>query len=323
MAVLGLPSPRIRDRIGKPSSGALALKEEDIIGQGSYATVFRLNYKGTTCTAKKLHAIFYRGEEQATIRKFKDECELLGALRHPNIVRFVETVTEEGSGRPVMLTEWLPTDLEHAMDQHGHDASIPLSVKLSLLQDVSYGLLYLHSMKPDPIVHRDLTASNVLVTRDLRAKIADLGVSKVLDISPQKMAAMTKCPGTLAYMPPEALTDKPEYGTPLDIFSFGHLSLFLVNQEFPYTLTDTGVTWKKGTVQYRKREKAFSKMGNKHCLKELSVRCLCDFPKERPTAVQLSEELYSLCSAHPKRFPEVVSVCCRLYKHWGVSEPYM
>ena len=226
------------------------LKEEDVIGQGTYATVYRIEHLGRLCTAKKIHRTLLQQDSKKSpvVKRFRDECALLSRLRHPNIVHFLGVIEE--AKQLVLVAEWLPVDLRHAIDQY---LEFPLSVKLSLLQDVSYGLLYLHSMKPDPIVHRDLTASNVLVTRDLRAKIADLGMSRAIDMSPQKLASMTKCPGAMAYMPPEALAQKPVYGPALDVFSFGHLSLLLVNQVFPNVdeVTFSESHRAKGIVQVR------------------------------------------------------------------------
>ena len=96
----------------------------------------------------------------------------------------------------------------------------------SILLDVLYGLLHLHSQTP-PIIHRDLTAANILVTCDMKAKIADLGISKILsELNPLLASAQSALPGTLGYMPPEALVEEPQYGTKLDVFSFGVVSLY-------------------------------------------------------------------------------------------------
>ena len=86
-------------------------------------------------------------------------------------------------------------------------------------------------------------------------------------MSPQKLASMTKCPGAMAYMPPEALAQKPVYGPALDIFSFGHLSLFLVNQVFPNVdeVTFSENHRAKGIVQVRGShlEKSIEKGGRR------------------------------------------------------------
>ena len=102
-------------------------------------------------------------------------------------------------------------------------------MKLSVLHDVTKGLVFLHALNP-VIVHRDLTARNVLLDAAMKAKIADLGNSRITNLCPGKLAGtMTKgIPGTLVYMPPEGSTE--HYGPPLDMFPFGHLCLFTATQ---------------------------------------------------------------------------------------------
>ena len=90
------------------------------------------------------------------------------------------------------------------------------------------GLLYLHKRNP-PVIHRDLTSKNVLLTSSLMAKITDMGNSCI--IKPGLVVkTLTEYPGTLLYMPPEAQDDAHRYGPSLDIFSFGHLALFTITQ---------------------------------------------------------------------------------------------
>jgi len=99
-----------------------------------------------------------------------------------------------------------------------------MSVKLSMLLDVSRGLWYLHSHNP-PIIHRDLSPNNILLTSQFVAKISDLGVAKVIRADSKK--TKTRAPGTVG---PEALAEIPEYGPPLDVFSYGGVILHVVNQ---------------------------------------------------------------------------------------------
>ena len=105
--------------------------------------------------------------------------------------------------------------------------SIPLILKRSMLENVARGLLYLHKHNPR-IIHRDLTAKNVLLTDSFTAKITDFGNSRIVNLQPGYLARTLSClPGTLVYMPPEALQASSRYGPSLDIFSFGHLALFV------------------------------------------------------------------------------------------------
>ena len=106
---------------------------------------------------------------------------------------------------------------------------LPLEFKISILKDVASGVSHLHSQN---IIHGDLSDGNVLLTPALQAKIADFGVSRVFQSMNVHNAAssMTSAPGTLGFMPPEAHAPNPVYGTKLDCFSFGHLTLFLLNE---------------------------------------------------------------------------------------------
>ena len=80
----------------------------------------------------------------------------------------------------------------------------------------------------------------------LVAKITDFGNSRIVNIQPGQLArTLSRNPGTLVYMPPEALTTAARYGPSLDIFSFGHLGLFVGLQVSPTTLNcvEVGMPW--------------------------------------------------------------------------------
>ena len=77
---------------------------------------------------------------------------------------------------PVMVMEKMQHSLRGLVENYDN---IPLNVKLSILDEVCLGLRYLHSRNP-PIVHRDLTPNNILLSYRLEAKITDLGVAKVM-----------------------------------------------------------------------------------------------------------------------------------------------
>ena len=148
-------------------------------------------------------------------------------MRHPHIVQFLGLCFLEGSPLPVLVMERLDSSLDDLLEGA---PGLPLTLKRSLLADVARGLLYLHTRNP-PVVHRDLSARNVLLTSSLVAKISDLGNSRIVNLQPGQLArTLTHLPGTMVYMPPEAFEEGSQYGPQLDIFSFGHLTLFTLTQ---------------------------------------------------------------------------------------------
>ena len=148
-------------------------------------------------------------------------------LRHPNITLFLGVCFLPDCQLPVLLMERLDGSLDSVLETV---PNIPLVLKRSLLEDIARGLLYLHKHSPQ-IVHRDLTAKNVLVTSSFVAKITDFGNSRIVNLQPDQLArTYSQLPGTLVYMPPEAFSASSRYGPSLDVFSFGHLALFTLTQ---------------------------------------------------------------------------------------------
>ena len=175
--------------------------------------------------------------------------------------------------------------------------NISIKSKISILHDISQGLSFLHSRA---IVHRDLSPNNILLSRDSVAKISDLGVAKVVKAdSKRTQAKLTKAPGTIHFMPPEALTDNPVYSTSLDIFSYGGLVLHVVNQEWPEP-TDvikygSGMKPVKVLTEIERRQGYLDMMtADAEVLKSLAVCCLHNDPTKRPTTANVLKMLNEL-----------------------------
>ena len=270
------------------------------IGRGAFGAVYEVKMNGLPCIAKGLHDILLgRGgnlpvreaDKEAIRAKFRDECALLGNLKHPNIVQFLGVHRSKDNDEWLVM-EYLHMDLAKCLEMY---PDIPLPLKLSILRDVSYGLLHLHSQAP-PIIHRDLTAPNILLTQGMSAKIADLGVSKIFDIRQVQRSAHTTAPGTWTYMPPEALSPDPKYDAKLDMFSYGVLTLYVANQEFPTVYEPLQMVCKE--IQIYKRKHWVDKMGVAHPLHDVVMSCLMDHPDHRPTSKELNDIITKLCTQH-------------------------
>ena len=282
----------------------ITLTDERNIGDGSYATVVPLSFRGLKCAGKKLHTIFFENaspqEKEHMIDRFQEECQLLGRLKHPNIVQFLGVRFEDGSDLPVLVMEFLHCTLSECVDRYG---VLPEQVGTGILDDVATGLCYLHGHRP-PIVHRDLSANNVLLSSNMTAKISDLGVAKILNLTPARMSQMTKCPGTLSYMPPEALRERPSYDAKLDCFSVGVMILHVLCGRWPYPSEPTRVHPRKrnkviGLTEAERREEYFQQVRGNHSLVELIRGCLDNDPPQRPDAVRILGRLRQVISQSP------------------------
>ena len=192
---------------------------------------------GLVCAGKTIHVALLDGENigaENIAQKYVQECQLMASLRHPNVTLFLGLCFLPPAALPVLVMEKLEGSLDDLLETA---PNIPLALKRSILEDVARGLLYLHQRDP-PIIHRDLTAKNVLLTSSFTAKITDLGNSRIVNLQPGQLAqTLSRIPGTQAYMPPEALSVTSRYGPSLDIFSFGHLGLFAVLQVTQYLIS--------------------------------------------------------------------------------------
>jgi len=189
---------------------------------------------------------------------------------------------------PVIVMEKMKYSLRQLMETRMHN-NIPLHVKLSILDEVCLGLRYLHTRNP-PIIHRDLTPNNILLSCFLEAKITDLGVAQVLYTTSR---SMTKAPGTKDFMSPESLADHPVYGLPLDVFSYGGVVLFVTTELWPEPTSlvqfDPETGNKTALTEVQRRQQYLDKItGYSANLKPLVISCLSDIPKKRPLVKDVS-----------------------------------
>ena len=224
------------------------------------------------------------------------ECQQCAKLRHPNIVQFLGVYCKPGSTIPILVMERMDESLRLLLE---NCLNIPMTIKLSILFDISLGLRCLHSNK---IVHRDLSSNNILLTTQLRAKISDLGVAKVLRNDSKK--SLTKIPGTADFMPPEAQLDMSIYDTSLDVFSYGGVMLHTATQLRPTPSAvkqyDPKTRKVRGFTEVERRQSYIDQMtGNAKELVPLAVECLDDDPEVRPTMTDVSERMKKLKDRSP------------------------
>ena len=283
-----------------------------VLGVGSFGCVEEVSMNGAPCAGKKFHDVLLHPQTQNKmflVKKLADECRLMSELKHPNIVQFFGLCFFDNSEYPVIVMEKLDSSLDAMLASH---SSVPMVLKSMLMQDIAKGLNYLHTQIP-PIIHRDITARNILLTPSMMAKIGDLGSARIIR-SHGIASVLSRTPGTLVYMPPEANHPTPQYDTALDMFSFGHLSLFIVLQEFPanllpYTYPDPNNPERlaaRTEVERRKNyiDQCIEKLGNKSLIIYILRCCLSDAPQKRPSAAQVLDMLMEKKSTEEQVYGE-------------------
>ena len=258
---------------------------------GAYGKVIEMDCDDIPCVGKVLHSVFFDfGTDPSgikyTLEKFFKEIETLSKMDHNNIVRFMGITNCQDSPLPVLVMEKLECNLTEFLSIHDK-GSITEDIALNILLGVAKGLLYLHDVMK--VAHRDLSSNNVLLAADLSAKIADLGSARVLD-RPGGWNPSTKLsvqPGTLDFMPPEALEVPPKYTVSVDVFSFGCVIVHLDTHIWP---SPTPLRKGEDISEIERRLEYISEMVSPYLI-SMAQKCLQESAMERPSSTVLVELL--------------------------------
>ncbi|XP_065912308.1 serine/threonine-protein kinase PLK4-like isoform X2 [Dysidea avara] len=279
------------------------------IGRGSYGVVKEVCVHGTTCAAKDIHKILIEcGNLEVLRKKFYEECVNCSKLVHPNIVQFLGIhYPSEDVKLPWLVMEKMNCSLFQFLEKH-QQKEVSLSVKFSLLLDVSHGLQYLHAHN---VVHRDLSSNNILLTKFLTAKISDLGVAKF--ITADDKMSQTANPGTRVFMPPEAVSSSPHYGKPVDVFSLGCVMIHTLTHMYPVpadqVITDSITQEMKALSEVQRRENYFVAIPSSAVsCRPLIQKCLNNTPGTRPPVSEICTELAGSLATNCSSATEVHSM---------------
>lgn len=165
----------------------VALEELDglsaitFLAEGASGSVFKARWLGIDVAMKLIklpnagtNADLYQTIIHNAEQAFLEEASICARLRHPNITLFIRAGRYEG--KLGILTEFCQRgSLKDVLKKHN---PLAWKRKVSLALHVAKGLTYLHARNLT-YIHRDLKASNILVTDTWQAKLADFGISKV------------------------------------------------------------------------------------------------------------------------------------------------
>lgn len=252
------------------------IEVSESLGRGSYGEVFRGTYDGRAVAVKKL---FFKKMDVQMIALLRREVSIYSAIHHENLVDFLGVCVSP----PQLVLELVD----------GHSLKIILSDKeLSkrlnhtfnegVLRDTLRALAFLHSQSP-PIIHRDLSPSNILVSGHLpyQAKLCDFGLARVKNAN-QTMTTV----GTSGYQAPEIFVDG-RYSEKVDLFSLGSImfELYANRQAFP------GNNPIKVSKKIRAEARPDIPPNVPQQMSNLIMSCWAADPDKRPSASELLESL--------------------------------
>lgn len=299
------------------------------IGQGGFGTVYKGRLEDGTFVAVK------RAKKNAYDKhvgvEFRSEIQMLARVEHLNLVRCHGYLEHEDE--KIVVVEYVPngTLREHLDCLNGN--ILDLAARLDIAIDVAHAVTYLHMYTDHPIIHRDIKSSNILLTENLRAKVADFGFARLAaDSDSGATHVSTQVKGTAGYLDPEylrtyQLTEKS------DVYSFGVLLVELVTGRRPieskrelkeritprwamkkFAEGDAMLTLDPMLARNPATNLAIEK------ILELSLQCLAPTRQGRPSMKSCAEMLWSIRKDYRElTTPDLHSLSTRSHSQRSVS----
>ncbi|XP_044428249.1 leucine-rich repeat receptor-like kinase protein CLV1B [Triticum aestivum] len=209
------------------------LIDTNLVGSGGSGKVYKIclgNKNGGVIAVKKIWSSSGELEHDVLEKQFQAEIEILGSIRHANIVKLLGFISSYESKLLIYeymehgsLYEWL-----HQKDDPTSTTRRLLNwpIRMSIAIDAARGLCYMHHSCSPAIAHRDVKSSNILLGPQFKAKIADFGLARSLLKAgePESVSAVV---GSFGYIAPEFGSSR-KMNEKVDVYSFGVVLLELV-----------------------------------------------------------------------------------------------
>ncbi|CAN6555555.1 unnamed protein product [Malus baccata var. baccata] len=192
------------------------------IGKGGSGSVYKAKLpSGNTVAVKKLHQKL--DSEETLQKEFHNEISALINIRHRNIVKLCGFCSN--SQHSFLVYEYLEKgSLASILSKEDEAQELDWSRRVRIVKGVAHALSYLHHDCVPPIVHRDLSSSNILLDYDYEPCVSDFGTAKLLNPDSSNWSSLA---GTYGYVAPE-LAYTRKVTEKCDVYSFGVLALEVI-----------------------------------------------------------------------------------------------
>ncbi|EOA20750.1 hypothetical protein CARUB_v10001078mg [Capsella rubella] len=273
------------------------------IGQGGFGTVYKVKLRdGTTVAVKRAKKSMHDDRQGA---EFKSEIQTLAQVTHLSLVKYYGFVVQDDE--KLLIVEYVAngTLRDHLDCKDGK--VLDMATRLDIATDVAHAITYLHMYTQPPIIHRDIKSSNILLTENFRAKVADFGFARLApDTESGATHVSTQVKGTAGYLDPEYLTTY-QLTEKSDVYSFGVLLVEILTGRRPIELSRgqkerITIRWaiKKFTggdsisVLDPKLEQSPANNLALEKVLEMAFQCLAPHRRSRPSMKKCSEILWGI-----------------------------
>ena len=209
----------------------------EVLGVGGMAEVYLARQRAVVGSEKMVvlkRILPHLAHDSQFIEMFLQEARLAARIRHPNVVQIFDVGQAQRSYYMAMeyVQGW---DLSRLLQfAYKLRRPFPLHLAARICAEVGSALEAAHGAldhhgNPAPILHRDVSPHNILISREGAVKLTDFGIAKALDNG--RLTPTTTLKGKLAYMAPEVVLGFTAVDTRADIFSLGIVFYELVTLE--------------------------------------------------------------------------------------------
>jgi eukaryotic-like serine/threonine-protein kinase len=176
----------------------------------------------TRLVVKRLLPVFLNDPEGRTM--FSREADLHAAVRHENVVDVYGSGNSD-NGEPYLAMEYIDgVDVYRLLRRFRHEGRLPPPyVSVHIIVEILKALASVHAAKDDAgtplgIIHRDVTPSNLYLSKEGRVKLGDFGIARSTSRATMRNAASAMLKGKIAYLAPEQVAGEP-FDHRADLFS--------------------------------------------------------------------------------------------------------